>query len=107
MHHSIPPLEAQRWRYDIKVAFNKNMGAGIAETNATGTGSVTLGPEDGLVEGSGTYSGTEWDQTVTNTCGMDMLRARGFSSPATFGGELQGDQVTLGFTANLRPFEAA
>jgi len=107
VHHSIPPLEAQRWRYDIKVAFNKNMGAGIAETNATGTGSVTIGPEDGLVEGSGTYSGTEWDQTVTNTCGMDMLRARGFSSPATFGGELQGDQVTLGFTANLRPFEAA
>ena len=76
VHHSIPPLEAQRWRYDIKVTFNKNMGAGIAETNATGTGSVTIGPEDGLVEGGGTYSGTEWDGTVTNTCGMDMLRAR-------------------------------
>jgi hypothetical protein len=23
VHHSIPPLEAQRWRYDIKVTFNK------------------------------------------------------------------------------------
>ncbi|WP_028064484.1 hypothetical protein [Solirubrobacter soli] len=107
LNRSIPPVEAKRWRYDFKVTFNKTMGPGIAETNAVGAAGVTIGPEDGLVEGTGTYAGTEWDQTVFNTCGQDMARARGFSSPATFGGEIQGDEVTLGFTANERPFEAA
>ena len=28
VHHSIPPLEAQRWRYTFKVDFSKTMGPG-------------------------------------------------------------------------------
>lgn len=105
--HSIPPLEPQRYRYTFKVDFNKSMGPGIAPTDAKGAGTVTIGPGDGLVEGTGTFAGSEWDGTVTNPCGHDMLRTRSFSSPVAFGGEIQGDQVTLAFTAVERPFDAA
>lgn len=105
--HAIPPLESQRRRYTFRVEFSQRMGPGIAETRATGTGTVTLGPQDGIVEGTGTFSGTEWDSGPANTCGQDMLRTRAFSSPVAFGGEIQGDQVTLAFTAIERPFDAA
>lgn len=83
------------------------MGTGIAETNMTGTGTVTLAPEDSFVLGSGTYKGTEWDQTPLNTCGQGMERARGFSRAATVGAEIQGDELSIGFTANERPFDMA
>lgn len=105
--HSIPPEEAKRRRYAISVMFNKSMGPGIAETDATGTGTVTAGPGDGLVIGTGSFGGTEWDATVTNTCGQDMARTRPFSSPATVGAEVESDEVTIAFTADLRPLDAA
>lgn len=105
--HSIPPLEAKRYRYAISIDFRKSMGPGVAETTATGAGTVTVGPGEGLVEGSGSFSGSEWDSGVLNTCGQDMLRTRTFSSPVAVGAEIQGEQVTIAFTAIERPFDAA
>jgi hypothetical protein len=107
VHHSIPPLEAQRYRYTFTVDFSQTMGADVAPTEARGTATVTLGPEDGFVDGTGTFSGSEWDGTLTNPCGHDMLRTRTFSSPVAFGGEVRGDQVTLAFTAVERPLVAS
>jgi hypothetical protein len=71
LNRYIPPLEAKRWRYDFKVTFNKTMGPGIAETNAAGSATVTLGSEDGSVDGTSTYT------------------------------EIQGDEVTLGGTRTI------
>ena len=105
--HSIPPLEAQRYRYTFKVDFSKTMGPGIAPTNATGTGTVTIGPGDGLVEGTGTFFGTRVGRDRGQPVRPRHAAHTHLLSPVAFGGEIQGDQVTLGFTAIERPFEAA
>lgn len=105
--HSIPPLEAKRYLYDIIVDFGKEMGSQVAPTVAAGVGKVTAGPGDGLVEGTGEFFGREWDSGPLNTCGEDMLRSRQFNSPAAVAAEVQGDEVTIGFTAIERPFDAA
>jgi hypothetical protein len=105
--HTIFPLEAKRWRYAITVKFRKSMGLGIAETTATGSGTVTTGPGEGLTEGTGEFSGSEWDQTPLNTCGQDMLRTRTFVSAVAIGAEIQGEEVTVAFSAVERPFDAA
>ncbi|MDA0181112.1 hypothetical protein OJ997_12470 [Solirubrobacter phytolaccae] len=105
--HHVFPVDAKRWRYDIKIEFLKDMGPEIVPTKATGTGSVTVGPGEGVVEGSGAFSGTEWASGADNTCGDDMTRQRAFSSAVAVGAEIQGEEVTIGFTAIERPFDAA
>ncbi|MBE2316999.1 hypothetical protein DVA67_013535 [Solirubrobacter sp. CPCC 204708] len=104
---TIPPVEPKRYRYDIKIDYRKSMGPGIAETLATGTGTFTTGPGEGSTPGTGTFSGSEWDGTAVNSCGKDMLRTRTFTSIVAVGGEIQGDQVVIGFTAVERAFDAA
>jgi hypothetical protein len=106
-NHSIPPLEPQRYRYDILITFREDMGPDVAATDANGLGRVTVGPGEGWVDGEGTFLGTEWDSGVGNTCGQDMLRSRAFSSPAVVGAEIEGDRVTIAFTAVLRPLSAS
>ena len=107
LQHSIPPEEPKRYRYDIRVDFKKDMGSGIAQTNATGVGRVTVGPGEGYVDGEGDYFGTEWDSGIGNPCGHDMLRTRAFSSPVVVGAKIEDDKVTIAFTAIHRLFEAS
>lgn len=106
-NHYVAPLQPTRYRYDVTVDFRKSMGPGIAETTATGKGTFTTGPGEGIAEGTGSFAGSEWDSGVLNTCGQDMLKTRTFSSAVAVGGEIQGDAVTVGFTAIERPFDAA
>ena len=103
--HHVPPMELKRWRYDIRVDFKKDMGSGIAQTNAVGVGRVTVGPGEGYVDGEGEFFGTEWDSGVGNPCGHDMLRSRAFSTTVVTGAKIEGDEVTIAFTAVERLFE--
>ncbi len=105
--HSIPPREATRYRYDIVIDFKKDMGSGIAQTLATGLGRVTVGPGEGYVDGEGDFFGTEWDSGIGNPCGHDMLRTRAFSSPVVVGAKIEGDRVTIAFTAIYMLFDAS
>jgi hypothetical protein len=107
VHHSIPAVDRIRYRYDIRVDFKKDMGSGVAQTNATGVGRVTVGPGEGYVDGEGDYFGTEWDSGIGNPCGHDMLRTRAFSSPVVVGAKIEEDRVTIAFTAVHRLFEAS
>jgi hypothetical protein len=81
--HSIPPLEPQRYRYTFKVDFNKSMGPGIAPTDATGTGTVTIGPRGrprrGLGHVLGQRVGRDRDQHVRrgHAAHAHLLVARG------------------------------
>ena len=107
LHHSIPPQEPTRYRYDIVIDFKKDMGSGIAQTLATGLGRVTVGPGEGYVDGEGDFFGTEWDSGIGNPCGHDMLRTRAFSSPVVVGAKIEGDRVTIAFTAIYMLFDAS
>lgn len=103
--HHVPPMERKRWRYDIRVDFKKDMGSGIAQTNAVGVGRVTVGEGEGYVDGEGEFFGSEWDSGIGNPCGHDMLRTRAFSTTVVTGAKIEGDQVTIAFTAVERLFE--
>lgn len=107
IHHSIPPLEAKRYEYVIRVDYKKDMGSGIAQTNAVGAARVTVGEGEGYVDGEGDFFGTEWDSGIGNPCGHDMLRTRAFSSTVVTGAKIEGDKVTVAFTAVERLFEAS
>ncbi len=107
IHHSIPPLQATRYEYVIHIEFKKDMGAGIAQTNAVGAGRVTVGEGEGYVDGEGTFFGTEWDSGIGNPCGHDMLRTRAFESPVVVGAKIEDGQVTVAFTAIHRLFDAS
>ena len=107
LQHSIPPQELTRYRYHIVIDFKKDMGSGIAQTLATGVGRVTVGPGEGYVDGEGDFFGTEWDSGIGNPCGHDMLRTRAFSSPVVVGAKIEGDRVTIAFTAIYMLFDAS
>jgi hypothetical protein len=109
MGHSIFVDEEARYRFDFDVLYRETMGDGVTPTNMKGTGraEAKVG-EDHAPAGEGTFSGTEWDGTVHNTCGEDMQAERGFSGTATAGADIQDDgTVTVAWTANERPLTMA
>lgn len=102
--HAIPPKKPDGRRFTIKVKYNENMGSGIAETNASLTGTVFLAWNAEEAEGTGTYSGDEWDGTVANPCGHDMARSRGFGGKATVGAVRNRDgSISVAIVAVDRP----
>lgn len=107
--HEIPPEERRRLKVDVTVSYSKEMGPTIAGTRMTGRGAILLtGTPGELAEGTGQYSGTEWDGTPENSCGRNMLRERGFSERAAVGAQLNDDgTLTVAFTAPERAFEMA
>lgn len=102
--HEIPPKKPDGYRFTIKLTYDEQMGPGIAATNAHGSGSVFLRWDADKAEGSGTYDGTEWDGTIGNPCGDDMLATRSFGGTATVGVTRNDDGTfTVAWVANERP----
>jgi hypothetical protein len=100
--------EARRFRFTIAVGYGEEMGPTVAPTTFEGTGTVEATVGGGFVEGTGSYSGSEWDASITNICGgPDMLRARGFSGSALVGAEADAKDgtVTVTFAVPSRPFD--
>lgn len=92
-----------KYAYTIKVTYGEDMGPGIARTDMTGSGSVTLEPGQAEAMGSGSYTGAEWDGGVGNPCGDDMQRSRTFSGEASVGATANDDgTVTVAYIATAR-----
>lgn len=111
LEETIPPEARRRLEVSITIRYTKGMGPGITETHMRGSGQLRLGDATTAgvyVEGTGEYTGSEWAQTPNNTCGEDMLRSRTFAGRATVGGQRNDDgTITVGFTADERPFDMA
>jgi hypothetical protein len=100
------PPPPQRWRFDVTVVYDADMGSGIVPTHLNGSGQVTDEQGGGTTEGWGYYGGYEWDGTPENTCGEDMERTRTFSGEAVVGADIHDDgTVTIAFTAPERIFD--
>ena len=108
LEHAIPPAPLLRRRFAVTVRYGETMGLGITPTDFSGKGEVTIGPAETYVEGSGTYSGSEWDQRIDNTCGQDMSATRVFSGQAKLDVQRNDDGTfTIGFAALERPWRYA
>jgi hypothetical protein len=108
LEHAIPPAPLLRRRFAFSIWYGETMGMGITPTDFSGKGEITIGGDQEYVEGTGTYSGSEWDQRFDNTCGQDMGATRTFAGDGKLDVQRNDDGTySLGFTAVERPWRFA
>lgn len=93
-----------RYRFTISVTYHEDRGVGVVPTDVVANGSVEAEVGGGQGEGTGTWSGTEWDSGIGNACGQDMQRLRNVTGATTATAKLNDDSTaTVFLMANERP----